>query len=512
MEWLGPLTSDQRFTLCGDSRSAAATLNEDADDCGWVPSRLCLFTTSAGLMLEVFTPPSEEKPRYGIFCNSIVVLKFIPSDELTVPRENVFLIKTEFGDPKFFQTSNANNAKRWISALQKGLPPVRRKPSWSIFPFSRGDNELENISQSINAVSTAKSICPNHNNDTWNSTSPPQVFRHIAETESKPVDFPSLLASNSSSPVSPISSPRLPVRYDKDEHLDHLNSRSALSDSKDCLSKPKPTEHSVRRTQLSSHSNNHSANSVPNFPGSGFLSDVVLCPTPSRPRVVSSDTRRPPSLSTTFCPRTSEFQNGKQQCGSVISTTPTFSSTALTLRPEPLRATCGSSVFNCTANPPDASPSSNGGFEDVIGRQLSAYPWYHGTLSRVRAATYVLGQLSTDDHHPSSIVTPNQKSVPNGSHLTGSAFSSPADHLSSVGTAQPSLSTTDGFFLVRQSETKRGEFVLTFSCHSKAKVSYFYIMLAFVHGCPSTWIQLFKCFIFRRAYHFTNNLRDTAGA
>ncbi|KAF7250155.1 hypothetical protein EG68_09584 [Paragonimus skrjabini miyazakii] len=475
MEWLGPLTSDQRSTLCGDNRSTAPSLNEDADDCGWVPSRLCLFTTSAGLMLEVFTPPSEEKPRYGIFCNSIVDLKSIPSDDLTVPRENVFLIKTEFGDPKFFQTSNANDAKCWVSALQKGLPPLRRKSSWGSSPFSHGHssdhpNDLGSISQSINVVNTAKSVCPNHNNDSWNRANPPRVCQHIAETECKPVEFPSLLTSNTSSPVTPVSSPRLPVRYDKDDHLDHPTLRSALSDSRDCLSKPKSVEHSVRRTQLSSHLNNHSSTSVPNFPGSRFLSDVVLCPTPSRPVVVGSDSRRPPSLSTTFCPRPSEFPNGKQQSGSTIPTTPTFSSTTPTFRPEPLRATCGSSIPNCTSNPSDASPSSSGGFEDVIGRQLSAYPWYHGTLSRVRAATYVLGQLSTDDCRSSSMVTQNQKGLPNGSHLlTGSAFSSPVDHFSSVGTTQPSLSTTDGFFLVRQSETRRGEFVLTFSCHSKAK-------------------------------------------
>ncbi|KAF5399739.1 Signal transduction protein lnk [Paragonimus heterotremus] len=475
MEWLGPLTSDQRSTLCGDNRSTAASLNEDDDDCGWVPSRLCLFTTSAGLMLEVFTPPSEEKPRYGIFCNSIVDLRSIPSDDLTVPRENVFLIKTEFGDPKLFQTSNADDARCWMSALQKGLPPLRRKSSWSISPFSHGrssdhQNELGNISQPINAVSTAKSICPNHNSDSWNRTNPPRVCQHIGEMECKPVEFPNLLTSNPSSPVTPISSPRLPVRCDKDDHLDHPTLRSALSDSRDCLSKPKSVEHSVRRTQLSSHLNHHSSSSVPSFPGPRFLSDVVLCPTPSRPMVVSSDTRHPPSLSTTFCPPADEFPNGKQQSGSIVLTTPTFSSTTPTIRPEPLRAICGSSVPNCTSNPSDASPSSNGGFEDIIGRQLSAYPWYHGTLSRLRAATYVLGQLSTDDHRSSSMVTPNQKSLPNGSHfLTGSAFSSPVDHLSPVGTAQPSLSTTDGFFLVRQSETKQGEFVLTFSCHSKAK-------------------------------------------
>lgn len=98
--------------------------------------------------------------------------------------------------------------------------------------------------------------------------------------------------------------------------------------------------------------------------------------------------------------------------------------------------------------------------DDVVGQQLAIYPWYHGTLSRLHAHSFVLGQTAGE-----GVAAVNRAWDPNTCLSSNQATANP-------------FPLSDGVFLVRQSETRHGEFVLTFSCHGKAKVRFPYLSLS----------------------------------
>ncbi len=92
-----------------------------------------------------------------------------------------------------------------------------------------------------------------------------------------------------------------------------------------------------------------------------------------------------------------------------------------------------------------------------VYKRLSEYPWFHGTLCRADAAQLVLQQPQ-----PSGAASSADETT-SGDGGAGTAAVAAA----SVSSAAQAFGT----FLVRQSETRRGEFVLTFNCMRRVKVS-----------------------------------------
>lgn len=207
----------------------------------------------------------------------------------------------------------------------------------------------------------------------------------------------------------------------------------------------------------------------------------VLCPTPSRPSTFASGFRHTsPSSHPVSLHSISRPDKSNRLCSLTNNTLLEQINSPNQSRVDSFRSGAFS-VFNSSSNLPRIS-SLTSGFEDVIGHQLSIYPWYHGTLSRVRAASYVLGQLSEFEHG----TTQQHLTCPEAAGISLN-FEQNTTDLSNM---PPALPTTDGVFLVRQSETKQGEFVLTFSCHGKPKVSIHFVI-------TSGLCNYFKCLFFK---------------
>ncbi|KAL3307819.1 SH2B adaptor protein [Cichlidogyrus casuarinus] len=63
----------------------------------WIRCKLVLYRCSAGYILQVFIPPKDSKPNYGLFCGHITTIAPVdPSVLNNEPRDNVFLIKVSF--------------------------------------------------------------------------------------------------------------------------------------------------------------------------------------------------------------------------------------------------------------------------------------------------------------------------------------------------------------------------------------------------------------------------------
>ncbi|CAH8516962.1 unnamed protein product [Heterobilharzia americana] len=456
MQWLGPHFESHRPRIeCEKFISEVAVENKGTQ---WIQCRLCLYSTSAGFILEIFTPPDAEQSRYGLCCSLILDVRLVYPDELTDPRNNVLLVKTEFGDQKIFQSSTEEDAKEWITAIRSGLPPLRRNPispSHVITPLrpercTNCDAILDSSSKSASDVLSSLPLSSNKANELCNTSDNHKV--HDASVVFNSTNFKPLSTDNStvSTPVSTFA-----------RICSHVSSVPDVW-SASCAASSK-TDRPVPANNINPSQSDGCTTTTNNTISHGSVkpnANVVVCPTPSRPTIFTSGFRHAsptshpaplhpvgrPDKTNRFCSLTnSTFPEQIKSPGTNPSRVDTFRTGAFSV-PNPNNMTHVSSMVT--------------GFEDVIGQQLSVYPWYHGTLSRVRAASYVLGQLSEFERG-----TTQQQS--SSSEVT--RINSESERSTDLSTIQPALSTTDGVFLVRQSETKQGEFVLTFSCHGKPK-------------------------------------------
>ena len=100
------------------------------------------------------------------------------------------------------------------------------------------------------------------------------------------------------------------------------------------------------------------------------------------------------------------------------------------------------------------------GFPEIY-RKLSEYPWFHGPLGRADAAQLVLSTNTNTTNNATTNQNENQGAqapAQNGNQTQ-----------TQVANGASGNNVNQGLFLVRQSETRKGEFVLTFNYQRRAK-------------------------------------------
>ncbi|VDN96064.1 unnamed protein product, partial [Rodentolepis nana] len=429
------------------------------DNPQWAKSRLLLMRTSAGYVLEVYTPPESNCPRYGITCSLIADLRRLRPAELTDFRNYVFLLKTESGDEKIFEASSSNEAACWLAAIRKCLPPLRRcltnpttlaaaaasaiaarqPPSPGTgghHHANSGGDWLVSLDSGGSGNPSAQPIPP----PLPSLSSPPQLIQPIPTTAISSTATTTNSGFEFQRQVAPpllSSAPKSKLLGTGDDfarqHSDSSNTGMMMDST---------TLHHHHHHHLpQSHSQQSNSSLMPKQissqqPLTSQGAGTLVCPLPSRP----------PAAFHRIAPT---------EHPSVTTTTTTAPNTAVvTISGD---VTTGGHLDNsCSSNP------------FACDKLLSNYPWYHGTLSRVAATAFVLGQPAEVDG-----ITTTEGSGGNGGSPTALFSSSGTNHSVASG-------LSDGVFLVRQSETRLGEFVLTFSCHGKAKVHFSLALLVYM--------------------------------
>ncbi|KAM3172080.1 hypothetical protein ACTXT7_015284 [Hymenolepis weldensis] len=384
-------------------------------------------------------------PRYGIACSLIADLRRLRPAELTDFRNYVFILKTESGDEKIFEAASSNETACWLTAIRKCLPPLRRcltnpttqaaaaasavvahqqpSPGAGGHHHSNSGDLLVSLDGSGSGNPSAQPIPP----PLPLPPPPPQLIQPIPAT----IVSSTSTTTNSGFECQRQVAPPLLSSAPKSKLLgpadDFVRQHSNSSNTGVMMDSTTLHHHHHHLPQSHSQQSNSSlmAKQIPSQqPLTSQGAGTLVCPLPSRP----------PAAFHRIAPTEQP------------SVTNTESNTAVTISGD-LTTTVG--LLDNSSNP------------FACDKLLSNYPWYHGTLSRVAATAFVLGQSAELDG-----ITTTEGSGGNGGSPTALFSSSGTNPAAAAG-------LSDGVFLVRQSETRLGEFVLTFSCHGKAKVRFF---------------------------------------
>ncbi|VDL89132.1 unnamed protein product [Schistocephalus solidus] len=516
------------------------------DNPQWARSRLLLMRTSVGYVLEVFTPPESDRSRYGIYCSLITDLRRLRPAELTDARNHVFLIKKIFEASsnaevtcwlaairkclpplrRLTRVSSSSSSRRQNHSTVGGSDmPVLLSDSTIFDPHHHhpsadggGVGKFQHHSQQQTQASPHQQ-CFSVSASTCACSSVLESFR--AHQHSSPTldgggggsscQPPRSVGAAPPQPHSPPSSLLLQCSVDAvrfrfaeygaaaaeaatTETAMHRRQPAPLgspnfSSGKSKFDNPELARQQSSNSLLDSFSHHPPSTVNTRIPNTGTNTNVnnsIVCPMPSKPfaapaafhRVAPTNT----AATTNAVSEASRIWNSPRSQASE-ATDPHATAACITSA-----GSGGGGGSGLNNNNNSSSPVWSSGLmvniDDLIVQRLSIYPWYHGTLSRVHATAFVLGQTpvnrtgvsaaaadaaGTEEQLPTARLDPTACTGGTVSSFVGTAPGCTAPAVSTQ-QLQQQLSTTDGIFLVRQSETRVGEFVLTFSCHGKAKI------------------------------------------
>ncbi|XP_074643472.1 SH2B adapter protein 2-like [Tubulanus polymorphus] len=91
----------------------------------WEKTKLSLIKTTAGFMLEYYTPIKSLKPKGGVFCYLITEVRETTALEMP-DREHSFVIRAENNVEYIFETPNVKELKSWLAVIKACIRPRTR--------------------------------------------------------------------------------------------------------------------------------------------------------------------------------------------------------------------------------------------------------------------------------------------------------------------------------------------------------------------------------------------------